>query len=124
MEEEEKLKELEETARREKAPRTLLGQEDHGKEERERVERLCEAYDEFAQLERQNAQHFLEVLIDLLPSVLVVKSSIEADQALQEFASKYCEGLLFLSLHNFIMFFIAAFSLHEYSNLKSNHFNG
>lgn len=93
LEEQEKQKDLEETARREKAPRTLLGEEDRGKEERERVEKLCEAYDEFAQIERQNAQHFLEVLIDLLPSVLVVKSSIEADQALQEFASKYCEGM-------------------------------
>ncbi|XP_071040403.1 brefeldin A-inhibited guanine nucleotide-exchange protein 3 [Parasteatoda tepidariorum] len=74
-------------------PRTLLGQEDAGKEERERVEKLCLARLEFAQKERQNAQHFVNVLQSFLPELLAIRSSIEADQALQEFASKYCEDL-------------------------------
>ncbi|GFX32652.1 brefeldin A-inhibited guanine nucleotide-exchange protein 3 [Trichonephila clavipes] len=76
-----------------KIPRTLLGHEDAGKEERERIEKLCLARLEFAQQERQNAHSFVKVLQSFLPDLLAIRSSIEADQALQEFSSKYCEGL-------------------------------
>ncbi|GFR02809.1 brefeldin A-inhibited guanine nucleotide-exchange protein 3, partial [Trichonephila clavata] len=76
-----------------KIPRTLLGHEDAGKEERERIEKLCLARLEFAQQERQNARSFVKVLQSFLPDLLAIRSSIEADQALQEFSSKYCEGL-------------------------------
>ncbi|GIX96960.1 brefeldin A-inhibited guanine nucleotide-exchange protein 3 [Caerostris darwini] len=76
-----------------KIPRTLLGHEDAGKEERERIEKLCLARLEFAQQERQNAQNFVSVLRLFLPELLAIRSSIEADQALQEFSSKYCEDL-------------------------------
>ncbi|GIY54583.1 brefeldin A-inhibited guanine nucleotide-exchange protein 3 [Caerostris extrusa] len=67
--------------------------EDAGKEERERIEKLCLARLEFAQQERQNAQNFVSVLRLFLPELLAIRSSIEADQALQEFSSKYCEDL-------------------------------
>ncbi|KFM57850.1 Brefeldin A-inhibited guanine nucleotide-exchange protein 3, partial [Stegodyphus mimosarum] len=83
----------EETDRLKKIPRTLLGQEDAGKEERERIEKLCLARLEFAQQERQNARHFVKVLQSFLPDLLAMRSSIEADQAMQEFSSKYCESL-------------------------------
>ncbi|GFT42290.1 brefeldin A-inhibited guanine nucleotide-exchange protein 3 [Nephila pilipes] len=76
-----------------KIPRTLLGHEDAGKEERERIEKLCLARLECAQKERQNARNFVKVLQSFLPDLLAIRSSIEADQALQEFSSKYCEGL-------------------------------
>ncbi|KAG8200080.1 hypothetical protein JTE90_001936 [Oedothorax gibbosus] len=76
-----------------KIPRTLLGNEDAGKEERERIEKLCLARLEFAQQERQNARRFVKVFQSFLPELLAIRSSIEADQALQEFASKYCESL-------------------------------
>ncbi|XP_035228366.1 brefeldin A-inhibited guanine nucleotide-exchange protein 3-like [Stegodyphus dumicola] len=82
----------EETDRLKKIPRTLLGQEDAGKEERERIEKLCLARLEFAQQERQNARHFVQVLQSFLPDLLAMRSSIEADQAMQEFSSKYCES--------------------------------
>ncbi|KAF8773258.1 Brefeldin A-inhibited guanine like protein [Argiope bruennichi] len=84
---------LDEDDRLKKIPRTLLGHEDAGKEERERIERLCLARLEFAQQERQNARNFVNVLQSFLPDLLAIRSSIEADQALQEFSSKYCEGL-------------------------------
>ncbi|CAL1288840.1 unnamed protein product [Larinioides sclopetarius] len=84
---------LDEEERFKKIPRTLLGHEDAGKEERERIERLCLARLEFAQQERQNARNFVNVLQSFLPDLLAIRSSIEADQALQEFSSKYCEGL-------------------------------
>lgn len=91
----------EDADRLKRIPRTLLGQEDAGKEERERVEKLCLARLEFAQKERQNAQHFVNVLQSFLPELLAIRSSIEADQALQEFASKYCEGMWWFILVNF-----------------------
>uniref|UniRef100_T1J3I1 SEC7 domain-containing protein n=1 Tax=Strigamia maritima TaxID=126957 RepID=T1J3I1_STRMM len=81
-----------EAARREKLPKTLLGEET-GKKEREQIERLCEARNEYAQLERHNSQHFARTLTKLLPQYLAIKSSIEADEALQSFASKYCDGI-------------------------------
>lgn len=76
-----------------KVPKTLLGKEDAGKEERERIEKLCLARYEFAQQERQNARRFIKILQSFLPDLLAIRSSIEADQALQEFASKYCESI-------------------------------
>lgn len=76
-----------------KIPRTLLGHEDAGKEERERIEKLCLARLEFAQQERQNARRFVKGFLSFLPELLAIRSSIEADQALQEFASKYCESM-------------------------------
>lgn len=76
-----------------KVPKTLLGKEDAGKEERERIEKLCLARFEFAQLERQNARRFIEILRSYLPGLLAIRSSIEADQSLQEFSSKYCESM-------------------------------
>ncbi|XP_023223516.1 brefeldin A-inhibited guanine nucleotide-exchange protein 3-like [Centruroides sculpturatus] len=91
LEEKQRILAEEEAARREKVPRTLLGKEDAGKTERERVERLCEARIEFAQKERSNARKFVKALKNLLPDILSIRSSIEADQAIQEFSSKYCE---------------------------------
>ncbi|XP_022237175.1 brefeldin A-inhibited guanine nucleotide-exchange protein 3-like isoform X2 [Limulus polyphemus] len=93
LEEEQRRLAEEERARREKAPRTLLGQEDAGKTERERVEKLCEMRNEFAQQERENAHNFVQSLQNLLPKLLSIRSSIECDQAIQEFASNYCEGI-------------------------------
>ena len=76
-----------------KVPKTLLGKEDAGKKERERIEELCLARYEFALQERQNARRFIKILQSFLPDLLAIRSSIEADQALQEFASKYCESM-------------------------------
>lgn len=87
-----KLAERETTARREKVPKTLLCDE-VGRTEREQLERLCELRNEFAQMERSNARHFAGTLRNLLPSYLAIRSSIEVDEAFQEFASKYCEGV-------------------------------
>ncbi|XP_054716947.1 brefeldin A-inhibited guanine nucleotide-exchange protein 3-like [Uloborus diversus] len=83
----------EELDRLRKIPKTLLGEEDAGKEERERIENLCRARLEFAIQERQNARRFVKVFQSFLPELLSIRSSIETDQALQEFSSKYCEGL-------------------------------
>ncbi|XP_076307697.1 LOW QUALITY PROTEIN: brefeldin A-inhibited guanine nucleotide-exchange protein 3 [Tachypleus tridentatus] len=93
LEEEERRLAEEERTRREKAPRTLLGQEDAGKTERERVEKLCEMRNEFAQQERENAHNFVKSLQNLLPKLLSIRSSIECDQEIQEFASNYCDGI-------------------------------
>lgn len=91
LEEKQRILAEEEAARREKVPLTLLGKEDAGKAERERIERLCEARIEFAQKERNNAKEFMKALQSLLPDILAIRSSIVADQAIQEFSSKYCE---------------------------------
>lgn len=46
-------------------------------------------------VERHNARLFFKTLRqDLLPSVLGLRSNIEVDEALQNFASDYCQGRL------------------------------
>lgn len=47
---------------------------------------------ECVDMERQNARHFMSALVSLLPSLLSLRTSIQVDEALQEFASKYCQG--------------------------------
>ncbi|CAM1291637.1 KIAA1244 (predicted) [Pycnogonum litorale] len=81
-----------ESLRLNKVPKTLLG-EDSGKSERDRVEQLCQTRNEFAEKEKQNAEHFVNTLRSLLPSMLSIKSSISVDTALQEFASDYCDAI-------------------------------
>nr|XP_053633904.1 brefeldin A-inhibited guanine nucleotide-exchange protein 3-like isoform X2 [Cherax quadricarinatus] len=49
--------------------------------------------DEEAERECENAQHFTCTLCALLPSLLAIRSTIEVDQAILEFSSKYCEGV-------------------------------
>ena len=39
-----------------------------------------------------NARHFCETLNSVLPSLLSIRSTIEVDEAILEFSSKYCEG--------------------------------
>lgn len=73
-------------------PKTLL-QKDENAANLERVVRQFSSRDEFAQIERQNARHFVQVLEDFLPKLLLIRSSIEADEALQEFASNYCQEI-------------------------------
>ncbi|KAG1677896.1 Brefeldin A-inhibited guanine nucleotide-exchange protein 3 [Nymphon striatum] len=92
LEEEERIKAERESARLDKVPKTLLG-DDAGKVERERVERLCQVRNEMAEKERSNAYHFVHTLQELLPKILAIKSSISVDMALQEFASSYCDGV-------------------------------
>lgn len=48
--------------------------------------------DEEAERECENARHFTNTLCALLPSLLAIRSTIEVDEAMLEFASKYCEG--------------------------------
>ncbi|XP_076031300.1 brefeldin A-inhibited guanine nucleotide-exchange protein 3 isoform X2 [Oratosquilla oratoria] len=49
--------------------------------------------DEESEAECENARHFISTLQAILPSMLAIRSTIEVDQAMQEFASKYCEGV-------------------------------
>jgi len=49
--------------------------------------------DEYVDLERQNARIFSNHLVGLVQSLLELRSSIEVDQAMQQFASKYCQGV-------------------------------
>ncbi|KAF7995651.1 hypothetical protein HCN44_006758 [Aphidius gifuensis] len=45
-------------------------------------------------VERHNARKFIKILrTDLIPNVLLLRSSIEVDEALQNFASDYCQGV-------------------------------
>lgn len=44
-------------------------------------------------VERHNARRFVKTLrSDLIPMVLTLRSNIEVDEALQNFASEYCQG--------------------------------
>ncbi|XP_042241028.1 brefeldin A-inhibited guanine nucleotide-exchange protein 3-like isoform X2 [Homarus americanus] len=54
---------------------------------------LRHVMDEEAERECENAQHFTCTLCALLPSLLAIRSTIEVDQAILEFSSKYCEGV-------------------------------
>ncbi|XP_043279234.1 brefeldin A-inhibited guanine nucleotide-exchange protein 3 isoform X2 [Venturia canescens] len=48
-------------------------------------------------VERHNARKFVKILkTDLIPIILTLRSNIEVDEALQNFASEYCQGV-FLS---------------------------
>lgn len=47
--------------------------------------------------ERDNARHFVNTLLEFLPSILPLKYSIEIDDAIQRFASNYCQGNFVLS---------------------------
>lgn len=53
---------------------------------------------ESVDVERQNARYFMNALLAFLPSLLPLRSSIEVDQALQDFASKYCQGKAVVAL--------------------------
>ena len=45
-------------------------------------------------VERHNARKFVKILkTDLIPIVLQLRSNIEVDEALQNFASEYCQGV-------------------------------
>jgi len=45
-------------------------------------------------VERHNARRFVRTLrSDLIPMVLTLRSNIEVDEALQNFASEYCQGI-------------------------------
>ncbi|BES88159.1 Domain of unknown function (DUF1981) [Nesidiocoris tenuis] len=43
--------------------------------------------------ERDNARHFIATLLEFLPLLRNLKYTIEIDDAIQKFASNYCEGL-------------------------------
>lgn len=47
---------------------------------------------EYIDVERQSARHFAQSLNGLVRDLLSLRSSIEVDAAMQEFASKYCQG--------------------------------
>lgn len=49
---------------------------------------------EYIDVERQSARHFAQSLNGLVRDLLNLRSSIEVDAAMQEFASKYCQGTL------------------------------
>ncbi|KAL0275112.1 UNVERIFIED_CONTAM: hypothetical protein PYX00_003074 [Menopon gallinae] len=44
--------------------------------------------------ERQHARHFIGALHGLLPALAPMRSCIQVDQALQNFASQYCQGVV------------------------------
>ncbi|XP_043191438.1 brefeldin A-inhibited guanine nucleotide-exchange protein 3-like [Amphibalanus amphitrite] len=50
-------------------------------------------YDCSSEQERRHCRHFVQTLRALLPSLLAIRSCLEVDRAVQEFASKYCDGL-------------------------------
>lgn len=45
--------------------------------------------------ERDNARHFIDTLLEFLPSILHLRYVIEIDDALQKFASNYCQGIYY-----------------------------
>ncbi|XP_040062115.1 brefeldin A-inhibited guanine nucleotide-exchange protein 3 [Ixodes scapularis] len=75
----------------EKASEPLM--KDANRSERERLERFFESNDKFAERERKTAREFVGRLSEFLPRLLHIRSSIEADQDLQQFASDYSEAL-------------------------------
>jgi hypothetical protein len=54
---------------------------------------LSKVGEEYIDVERHNARHFVQTLQHFVPSLLTLRSSIEVDEALQEFSAKYCQGL-------------------------------
>lgn len=75
----------------EQAAKTLM--KDANDSERNRLERFFESNNEFAERERKTARDFVSHLASFLPRLLHIRSSIEADQELQQFASDYSEAL-------------------------------
>lgn len=54
-------------------------------------------------MERHNARKFVRTLkSDLIPMVLSLRSNIEVDEALQNFASEYCQGMKIVSIAEII----------------------
>jgi len=49
--------------------------------------------EEYSDVERQNARRFTQTLQHFVPLLLTLRSSIEVDEAVQEFSAKYCQGL-------------------------------
>ncbi|CAG2068972.1 unnamed protein product, partial [Timema podura] len=82
VEEAERQRERQEAMRLEKLPRTL----------HENQLDLHQVGEEYIDVERHNARHFAQILHALVPTLLTLRSSIEVDEALQEFSSKYCLG--------------------------------
>lgn len=48
----------------------------------------------FGDKDRQRARDFVEALNEFLPLLTDMRSSIQVDQAIQSFASQYCEGFI------------------------------
>lgn len=56
-------------------------------------------------MERHNARKFVKTLRnDLIPMVLSLRSNIEVDEALQNFASEYCQGTTVVLMKGGYMF--------------------
>lgn len=53
---------------------------------------------ESVDVERQNARYFMNSLAALLPSLTSLRSSIQVDEAFQDFASKYCQSMFVCKL--------------------------
>ncbi|GLG94562.1 LOW QUALITY PROTEIN: uncharacterized protein GBIM_01757, partial [Gryllus bimaculatus] len=79
----EREREQQELLRLEKLPRTL--HQDHLT--------IHQIGEEYIDVERHNARHFVQSLHGLVSRLLSLRSSIEVDGALQDFSSKYCHGL-------------------------------
>ncbi|KAH7947792.1 hypothetical protein HPB52_015848 [Rhipicephalus sanguineus] len=79
------------TSAMERAAKTLM--KDANESERNRLEKFFESNNEFAERERKTARDFVDHLASFLPRLLHIRSSIEADQELQQFASDYAETL-------------------------------
>lgn len=55
-------------------------------------------------MERHNARKFVRTLkSDLIPMVLSLRSNIEVDEALQNFASEYCQGIIIAYTRNWFL---------------------
>ncbi|RZF38153.1 hypothetical protein LSTR_LSTR005514 [Laodelphax striatellus] len=80
----ERKKEEREALRLEKLPKTL-----HCDDNTTTHRTATDSFD----AERQNAREFVVALNNLLPTLLSLRSSIQVDEAIQEFSSKYCQGL-------------------------------
>lgn len=57
------------------------------------IQEVCQKSTERVHQERDNARLFIKALKRFLPTLLSYRSSIEADEALQIFASNYCKDL-------------------------------
>ncbi|PNF16161.1 hypothetical protein B7P43_G01114, partial [Cryptotermes secundus] len=84
MEQAERQREQQEALRLEKLPRTLHHGDDMA---------VHQVGEEYIDVERHNARRFVQTLQNFVPSLLTLRSSIEVDEAVQEFSAKYCQGL-------------------------------
>lgn len=62
------------------------------REENERHQTILNCHDLLSNQERENARDIIKDLTQILPELLVMKNSVQIDNALQKFASNFCKS--------------------------------